>query len=149
MLFLYLSSFLLYLFKVLRSVVLGFKFQSNHPTSHLALRCRRLKCVTHVTCNFSRRNRDGAMAVQFGRCLPGIVTTFPLNTSDAEMTELKCIKPLAHHQHLDNKGIHFNLFYFQASCHVWAPDMHFVGADLTPSVITLRGVWQTTQNYQK
>jgi hypothetical protein len=70
-----------------------------------------------------------------GRRLPGNLTTFSLNTSDAEMTELKYIKPLTQFQHLDNNGIHFNIFYFRAFCYVRTPDMHFVGASLTPADI--------------
>ena len=74
--------------------------------------------------------------MRLGRRLPGNITTFALNTSDAEMTELKYVEPLAQFQHLDNNGIHLNILYFRVSCDVRTPDMNFVGANLTPADIT-------------
>jgi len=98
---------------------------------------------------FSRLNRDGATAVQLGSRLPGNVTTFSPNTSDAEMTELNRVKPLAQFQHLDNNGIHFNTVLFPGVLSHQSTGYAFCGRGFKLIRHRLRRVGQTTQNNKK
>jgi hypothetical protein len=115
---------------------LGFTFDRN-PARPSALQKAEV-CDALQYYYFSRRNIEGATAVQLEKRLPGNVTTFSLNTSDAEMTELKCIKLLTQFEHLDNNRIHSNIFYSRPSCHSQNNGYAFCGRQFNPSRHRLR-----------